>query len=85
MHSYIFLSSDGKEFLCRPAIFLSSIFLSKFSSHNGLPASDLRQLLLPSYNQYARESKKSAVPIGIAGWPWAVARPGLPQIRTWTH
>jgi hypothetical protein len=20
-----------------------------------------------------------------AGWPWAVARPGLPQIRTWTH
>jgi len=19
------------------------------------------------------------------GWPWAVARPGLPQIRTWTH
>ena len=21
----------------------------------------------------------------MAGWPWAVARPGLPQIRTWTH
>jgi hypothetical protein len=20
-----------------------------------------------------------------AGWPWAVTRPGLPQIRTWAH
>src|SRR5271157_1477009 len=23
--------------------------------------------------------------LAAAGWPWAVARPGLPQIRTWTH
>ena len=33
-----------------------------------------------------RDCTSCSLPISdLAGWPWAVARPGLPQIRTWTH
>ena len=44
-----------------------------------------RKMGTGSVAQVGLAAGETLPPRCLAGWPWAVARPGLPQIRTWTH
>ena len=64
-----------------------------YASFPGLSIRITLQLLATGKSGYFTDgnaggliSSPSTSPVNLlAGWPWAVARPGLPQIRTWTH